>query len=268
MIFQNIIERPKLYFIIVIFSILFIIGGLVKTARSLPLFSLYQNIKAGGMYAESDNVYIDEVMPSSPADEAQLNAGDMIISSNGMDIRKASDFTDIVRKNGGKSLDIVLERNGEIKQVQLFPKVDSIRGGGYAGVATSNTKLLKEPLYKLIPKTVLQNISWNVFAAPVPENQLVGPVGITERLSLQKDYFRPFNFALGMIFIILAIGLLKLRRWSLYGIYVLTFLNLPEMIIYFPSIAHAEYSFAFSIISFTISILFVYYLYSQRKFFA
>jgi membrane-associated protease RseP (regulator of RpoE activity) len=263
-------DKPKLYFIIVIFSILFVISGLVKTVRSLPLFSLYHNIKLGGMNIESDNVRvkIEGVMSFSPAEDAQLKVGDIIVNANNIDINKTNDFIDIVYKNRGKFVDIVLERNGEIKQIQLSPKLESLPGGGYAGVSISDSKLQfqKEPIYILIPKTLLQDISWNIFTIPNSEI-VVGPIGIAAGVSLQKEYFRPFIFLLGMIQIILAIGLIKLKKWALYGMFILVFINLAQIIVYFSFAPSFGASLAMSVVGFSVLILFIYYIYTQRKLF-
>jgi len=255
------VNKPKFYFVIVIISILQIIGGVLQTAGSLPLFTLYQNMKGGGMRIESDRVYIEKVMPLSPAAEAQLIAGDVIVSANDTSVSKPNDFTDIVYKNRGKFVDIVINRNGELKQTQLMPRIDNPPNEGPTGVVISNSKFQKQPVYILIPKTLLQNISWGGLA--VRKNEIAGPIGIF----LQKDYFRPFIFAMGAILIVLAIGLLKLKKWAMYGMFILTFIDLVQMIVYFPSISQFNTSLLISIVSFFVSILFVYYLYSQRNFF-
>lgn len=259
-------DKPKFYFIIIIFSIFFVVGGLVKIARSLPLYSLYQNIKLGGVYIGSDNVYVEEIIPLSPADNAQLKVGDMIVSVNGASISKTNDFIDLVYKNRGKSITVTIKRDGEFIYLQLSPKTESLPGGGYAGAAISNTKLQKEPLYVLIPRTVLQDISWNVFTVPDTEI-VVGPAGLAKGIDLQKGFFRPFVFLLGIIQIILAIGLIKLKKLAIYGMFILALVDLVQIMVYFSFMPQLGASFAISVFSFFVLALFVYYLYSQRKFF-
>jgi len=257
-------NKPKYYFIFVIVSVLQIIGGLFQTAGSLPLFTLYQNIKDGGIRIESDNVYIEKVMPLSPAAEAQLIVGDIIVSANGAIISNPNDFTDIVYKNKGKSIDVVIKRNGEFNQAQLIPRVDNPPNEGPTGVVISNSKFQKEPLYLLIPKTLFQDISWDLFTAQ--KNEIAGPIGIS-RILFQREYFRPLIFTWGVSLIVLAIGLIKLKKWAMYGIFILIFIDVVQMIVYFPSISQFNTSLLLSIVSFFVSILFVYYLYLQRKFF-
>lgn len=252
--------RLKYYFIIVIYSIFQIIGGIKQTAASLPILTLDQNIRNGGIRIKSDNVYIEKVMPLSPAAQAKLVAGDIIVNVNGTDISKSNVFTDIVYENRGKSVDIVINRNGEFKQIQLIPRVNNPPGEGPTGVAISNYKLQKEPLYLLIPKTLFQDISWDLFT--VQKTKITNPIEIF----FQREYFHPLIFSMGIILIILSIGLIKLRKWAIYGIYILAFIDLVQVIVFITGRTQYDYSIS-SIFSFSLSILFILYLYSQRKFF-
>lgn len=260
---NKVVDKPNFYFVIVIFSILQIIGGFFQTAGSLPLFTLYQSIKAGGTRVESNKLYIDEVMPLSPAAKAQLNAGDIIVSANGTGIGTPDDFINIVNKNKGTFINLVINRNGESKQVKLMPRIDSPPNEGPSGLVVSNSIFQKEPIFTLISNTLLQNISWD--SSMTNKSEEAGPIGIFQ----QKEFFKPLVLVMGIILIILAIGLIKLKKWALIGMFIVTFRDIVNIVIYYLSLSKSQFnsSLLTSTILLLLSLLFVYYLYSQRKFF-
>lgn len=255
--------KPKFYLIIIIFSILQIISGLFLIAGSLPLFTLYKNIQDGEMRVETDNLHIEKVMPLSPAAAANLTAGDMIISANGTNVSIPNDFTGIVNKNRGKVMEVVINRHGELKQFQLTPRIENPPNEGPTGIVISNFKFQKEPLIWLIPKTLFQNVSWDMFTAKT--NSIAGPIGIL----FQKEYFRPLVFTGGVILIIVAIGLITLRKWAMYGMFILFFIDLVQTLYYIGKIqsSYPVSSIMLAIFGYLLSILFLLYLYSQRRFF-
>jgi len=257
------VDKPKFYFVLVIFCVLQIIGGLLQIAGSLPLFTLYQGIKAGGTRVESNKLYIDEVMPLSPAAEAQLSAGDIIVSANGTNVTTPYDFINITNKNKGTFINLVINRNGESKEVKLMPRKEPPPGEGPSGLVISNSIFQKEPIFTLISKTMLQNISWKGSVAK--KNEVVGPIGIFQ----QKELFKPLVLVMGIILIILAIGLMKLKKWALIGTFIVSFKDMIQIVVYYLSLPQPQFSSSLLTLSLTmlVEILFVYYLYSQRKFF-
>lgn len=62
----------------------------------------------------------------SPAREAGIKSGDVILSIDGKSMQSAEDVVSAVAKSGGKSLDIVLQReNGRMREVCVRPVADS-----------------------------------------------------------------------------------------------------------------------------------------------
>ena len=70
-------------------------------------------------------IRIDEVTtPSgnvSPGKEAGLKEGDMIISADGVQITRNTELSSAFASSGGKSLELVIERNGEERIVKFVP---------------------------------------------------------------------------------------------------------------------------------------------------
>lgn len=70
-------------------------------------------------------IRIDEVTTSSgnqcPARDAGLKEGDMIISADGAEINRNSELSSVFEKSGGKTVALVIERNGEKKKIDFTP---------------------------------------------------------------------------------------------------------------------------------------------------
>ena len=59
-------------------------------------------------------VYVNDVVPDGPADQAGLFAGDVIISVDGVEINESSDIIEARdAHSAGDQIDIVIERDGE-----------------------------------------------------------------------------------------------------------------------------------------------------------
>ncbi|MEM7563008.1 MAG: sigma E protease regulator RseP [Pseudomonadota bacterium] len=79
---------------------------------------------------------IDEVLADGAAQQAGVKAEDTIVSIDGISIRNASQWVDLIRKNPGKSMTLVVLRNGEQQTLELTPRVKTEKGEtfGYIGV--------------------------------------------------------------------------------------------------------------------------------------
>ncbi len=58
---------------------------------------------------------VDSILPNEPAQKAGLLKGDKFVSINGQDAIYFNDLTKILSKNKGKTVEIVVNRNGEVK---------------------------------------------------------------------------------------------------------------------------------------------------------
>ena len=81
------------------------------------------------------------VEPSSPADDAGLLAGDVIIEIDGVEIEDWDQVPDTVRPRGGETVDFVVERDGEtltipVALAERHPQVEG--AAGYAGVSPTS----------------------------------------------------------------------------------------------------------------------------------
>jgi membrane-associated protease RseP (regulator of RpoE activity) len=79
-------------------------------------------------------VMISGVMPGSPADEAGILPGDVIVATNGRRV-DVSTFTESVQRTpDGQSLAATVDRDGDLLELQLFPQVvGSLEGVNFLG---------------------------------------------------------------------------------------------------------------------------------------
>ncbi|MEB3358572.1 MAG: HhoA/HhoB/HtrA family serine endopeptidase [Synechococcales bacterium] len=76
----------------------------------------------GFKVTRADGVLIMKVMPGTPAEAADLQAGDVILSVNGVSVATAADVQEQVEDTAiGNSLEIELDRQGEALTVELRP---------------------------------------------------------------------------------------------------------------------------------------------------
>jgi regulator of sigma E protease len=88
-----------------------------------------------------DKVMVEQVVSSSPASEAGMQAKDLIISVNGIPIDSALKFRDIIAENLGVPVAIVLEREGEQFTVTVTPRVSPPEGQGPVGFVMGNPRV-------------------------------------------------------------------------------------------------------------------------------
>lgn len=76
------------------------------------------NVASDAYYGAVEGVYVAEIDPGSPAEEAGMQEGDMIISMDGVAIEMTDDIIDVRNQHvPGDEIEVVVERNG--RQIEL-----------------------------------------------------------------------------------------------------------------------------------------------------
>jgi regulator of sigma E protease len=149
------------------------------------------------------NVLVERVEPDSPAEQAGLRDGDLILAVNGAPVGSFATFADLVRTSEGRPLEIEFSREGEPLQIRLTPemaKVDvglgvkepryrvgiAARSAGLVGAV--GTDRVRNPLVALpravgmtveVTKSFLKGLGMMV-TGQVSRDQIAGPIGIAE----------------------------------------------------------------------------------------
>src|SRR5699024_10938152 len=70
----------------------------------------------------SNEAFVGEIVPDSPAEEAGFKTGDKIVLIDGQSITSWEEFTTIVRDHPGDELTMTVEREGATEQLHVVPK--------------------------------------------------------------------------------------------------------------------------------------------------
>lgn len=101
-------------------------GGTLKTSIT-PSYDETLGIGTAG-WREDNDVEIGAVNPGSAADKAGIEAGDVIVSANGVPIRSSYGLPKLVEENQGKPIEVVYERDGARKTVSIIPQQTEVNG--------------------------------------------------------------------------------------------------------------------------------------------
>jgi regulator of sigma E protease len=98
-------------------------------------------------------VTITAVAKGSPAERAGIKTGDAIVAIRSTEasldpVHRISDVQELLRKEAGKELTLVLRRNGEERTVELTPRISPPEGEGPAGVALVRLASVSYPWYE------------------------------------------------------------------------------------------------------------------------
>jgi len=179
------------------------LGGVVSFwIISAILLSIVMGLGTPAIISDEENgelanprVQITAVAPSSPAEKAELEAGDtikkIIINSQQLTIntvKEVQEFTNLYR---GKEVTLTIQRGKEVFEVSIAPRVSPPEGEGAMGVALVRTAIKIYPWYEAPFRGILAtgNLTiaviqgWaqalgNLIKGLPTGVQLMGPVGI------------------------------------------------------------------------------------------
>lgn len=88
----------------------------------------------------STQVQILDVAPNSPAEQAGLLSGDLILAVNDQEITSTSMLERSIRENVERDTLIVFERGGQAHEITLVPRSDPPEGEGAIGIIMTNPR--------------------------------------------------------------------------------------------------------------------------------
>jgi regulator of sigma E protease len=155
------------------------------------------------------------VVPDSPAYTVGLKPGDIIkqlrINNYALEIDKIRQVQEFTEKHRGKEIILTIQRDKEIFDVSLIPRIEPPEDEGAMGVALTRTAIKSFPWYEapikgmeatanftyMIIIVFAQIIENSITREPLPEGvELMGPIGIFDfmgdRLQIGIVYFLKF----------------------------------------------------------------------------
>jgi len=105
-----------------------------------------------GIQPEGMLPVINGVLPDKPASQCGLQKGDVIKSFNEIPIVNTQQFTDLIKENANKQINLKWERNSAEMNCSITPSIDSTIGVMLAPKYVGPTKEIKYNVISAIPK--------------------------------------------------------------------------------------------------------------------
>jgi len=107
-------------------------GSVMNFITAIVIFAMIA--LANGIPDDPSGAQINQVMADTPAEQAGLLSGDVIVSINGQEIKTSQDLIEIVNANANVELPVTVERDGEVIQTEIIPALDPEKEVGLIGV--------------------------------------------------------------------------------------------------------------------------------------
>ena len=203
---------------IIIFSIVFAMGA------DLPVGD--QDIQG----LSNVQIRVVEVSPDSPASQAGLKVGDILLQIQStkvgqeiVQLNKVKDFQDFTKAHAGEQVDLKLKGGGKIYDVSFSPRVNPPAGQGAVGIGLERTATLIEKASWYMAPVKGVTYTWQttvnalkglylvfsdlIMGRGAPQGaEFAGPLGITVFLANAASYgIGFFLYFIGMISVFIAI---------------------------------------------------------------
>jgi regulator of sigma E protease len=139
---------------------------------------------------------INAVIPDTPAAQAGLQAGDIIVGAADIDFKHVGDLVSYIEDKKGTEITLRLERQGEPLEIALTPRANPPANQGAMGVGISYEGMENRLTYLSLPQAVASGVSQttryvaltfympiailqNIF--PAEAARPTGPVGIYQQ---------------------------------------------------------------------------------------
>jgi regulator of sigma E protease len=163
------------------------------------------------------NPIVASVIAGEPAERAGLKAGDVVVAVNGDRMVTRTQFIEAISRNGGKEIDLTIERSGQQLHIAATPEQRGDRGMLGLYVSEPTRSFTPSPL-EAIQLSVKRNLEFSglifktlggLFVGETSPRQLMGPVAIAQLSgeSAQAGWIALFTL---MASISLNLGLLNL----------------------------------------------------------
>jgi len=174
----------------------------------------------------SENVLVMAVSAGSPAEDADLRMGDIVVSIDGLPVRSPDELVQLTNDRLGQSLTMDVKRGQELIQVSVTPRADPPPGEGAMGItiqaAVSKVDITYYPLPEALWMGIQQTLGTVTLTLSVPVMILrglipaeavrpIGPLGIYQQTAsavnatIQMGWWYPILSLVGLISTALAI---------------------------------------------------------------
>ncbi len=161
---------------------------------------------------------IRSVSPGGAAEQAGLQAGDVILAVKGEQITRDRGLVKIINEHPGQPLTLSVRRAGEVREITVTPVLDGDVGRIGVGLSPYEERVIEPTLVQAVGMSVRQNLEWStlIFQAlaqlvsgEASPRQLMGPIAIGQMAgdAAQVSWIALFGL---MAMISLNLGLINL----------------------------------------------------------
>src|SRR6056297_1149008 len=111
-----------------------------------------------GAQVSDQKVTVLQVLPETPAKQAGLKMGDIILSINNQKFTSTEGVNGFVKKNEGEELNYQIKRGDEVLNKSITPTTIEKTGEPGVGIAIANTAVVKYPWYLAIWKGIKETV--------------------------------------------------------------------------------------------------------------
>ena len=130
-----------------------------------------------------EKIQVVSVLEKSPAAEAGISAGDIIVNVNGQDITSVELFRDFTSVNQDKPLTVEYTHQGENKTTTITPRILTETGRPGAGVGLAETATVSYPFY-IAPLVAAKGVAQTVIDTFRAFGGMIRDLLVTQRVSV------------------------------------------------------------------------------------
>lgn len=108
---------------------------------------LSQGIDNKAIIIQPAEVMIQSVEKDTPADQASLQYGDIVISINNQLVRNTAEMQELIKENGEEQLQLIIKRENEELNLELIPSLIKDESSPRLGVSLADAGIVRYPWY-------------------------------------------------------------------------------------------------------------------------
>ncbi len=111
-----------------------------------------------GTQVSDQKVTVLKVFPETPAKEAEIKMGDVILGINGQELNSSEQVNQFIKDKKGEKLTYKIKRGEEVLHKKITPETIEKNGETGIGIAITNTAIVKYPWYRAVWKGVKETV--------------------------------------------------------------------------------------------------------------
>lgn len=117
-------------------------------------------VASQGLPSDESHVYIHQIAPSSPAESAGWQPGDVLAEANGQTIDDREDLSQVLDANAGSEISVVVRRGDELIETSVVPRENPPKRQGATGITIDEAYLSSVEISDIATSSPAANAGW------------------------------------------------------------------------------------------------------------